>query len=169
MLMNCGLSTAVWRWSTVSIKVIYIWSLHHPPLQRKPFLWCAGMNTSKRMWLNIVSYYCLLEKFSEVNSESLLHWITLSSTSEKVFGFFSWKVIWEIYFKHLLLSGWSEALEFQKCAILSRAIIKPDLTQTFHNMCSAKHMLAAQKSSSEWTCVTGNVASILGFCIYCPS
>lgn len=147
--MNCGLSTVVWRWSAVSIKVIRIWSPHHPPLQREQFLWCAGMNTSKCMWLNIVSYYCLLGDFSEVNSESLSHWITLSCTSEgeleiKCFwGFlaFSWKVIWEIYFKQLLLSGWSKALEFQKCVILSRATIKPDWTQTFHNMCSAKHML----------------------------
>lgn len=93
MLMNCGLSTVVWRWSTVSIKVIRIWSSHHPPLQREQLLWCAGMNTSKCMWLNIVSYYCLLADFSEVNSESLSHWITLSCTSEgeleiKCFWFF---------------------------------------------------------------------------------
>ena len=161
MLMNCGLSTVVWRWSTVSIKVICIWSSHHPPLQREQPLWCAGMNTSKCMWLNIVSYYCLLGDFSEVNSESLSHWITLSRTSEgeleiKCFWIlaFSWKVIWEIYFKQLLLSGWSKALEFQKCVILSRAFIKPDWTQTFHNMCSVKHMLASQNSSAEWTCAS---------------
>lgn len=93
--MNCGLSTVVWRWSTVSIKVIRIWSLHHPPLQREQPLWCAGMNTSKCMWLNIVSYYCLLGDFpSEVNSVSLSHWIALSRTSEgeaeikMLFGFF---------------------------------------------------------------------------------
>lgn len=45
-----------------------------------------------------------------------------------LFGFsaFSWKVIWEIYFKQLFLSGRSNTLEFQKCVILSRAIIKPD-------------------------------------------
>lgn len=68
------------------------------------------------------------------------------------FGFrlFSWKVIWEIYFKQLLLSDWSKALEFQKCVILSRAIIKPYWTQTFHNMCSFKHTLAPQKASPEW-------------------
>lgn len=64
------LSTIVWRWSTVWIKVIRIWRSHHPPLQRQQLLWCAGMNTSKCMWLNIVSYYCLLGDFSEVNSKS---------------------------------------------------------------------------------------------------
>lgn len=156
--MNCGLSTLVWRWSVVSIKVIRIWSLHHPPLQREQLLWCAGMNTSKRMWLNIVSYYCLLGDFSEVNSESISHWITLSCTSEAEleiecfwFSAFSWKVIWEIYFKQLLLSAWSKALEFQKCVILSRAVIKPDWTLTFHNMCSVKHMLASQNFSPDWT------------------
>lgn len=71
MLMNCGLSTEFRRWSMVSIKVICIWSLHHPRLQRQQLLWSAGMNTSKCMWLNIVSYYCLLGDSSEVNSESL--------------------------------------------------------------------------------------------------
>lgn len=172
--MNCGLSTVVWRWSTVSIKVIRIWSLHHPPLQREQPLWCAGMNTSKCMWLNIVSYYCLLGDFpSEVNSVSLSHWIALSRTSEgeaeikMLFGFFffrlffSRKVIWEIYFKQLLLSSWSKALEFQKCVILSRAIIKPDWTQTFHNMCSVKHMLASQNSSPEWTCASRTVVVVV--------
>lgn len=147
MLMNCGLSTPVWRWRAVSIKVICIWSPHHPPLQTEQFLWCAGMNTSKCMWLNIVSYYCLLGDASEVNSESLSVWIALSCTSEgeleiRCFWFsaFSWKVVWEIYFKQLLLSAWSKALEFEQCVILSRAIIKPDSTQTFHNMCSVKHV-----------------------------
>lgn len=171
--MNCGLSTVVRRWSVVSIKVIRIWSLYHPPLQREQLLWCAGMNTSKCMRLNIVSYYCLLGDFSEVNSESVSHWITLSCTSEaeleiKCFWFsaFSWKVIWEIYFKQLLLSGWSKALEFQKCVILSRAIIKPGWTLTFHNMCSVKHMLAFQNFSPDWTCASRTAVVVVPWLIF---
>lgn len=66
----------------VSIKVICIWSPHRPPLQRQQALWCAGTNTHKCMWLNIVSYYCLLAALSEVNSESLSLWASLSCTSE---------------------------------------------------------------------------------------
>lgn len=74
--------------------MIRIWSPHRHPLLREQLLWCAGMNTSECMWLNIVSYYCLLENFSEVNSKSLSHRVTLSCTSEEkleiksCFGFF---------------------------------------------------------------------------------
>lgn len=53
----------------MSIKVICIWSPHHPPLHREQFLWCASVNASQCIGFIIVSYYCLPGEFSEVNSE----------------------------------------------------------------------------------------------------
>lgn len=153
MLMNCGLSTEVWRWSAVSIKVICIWSPHHPPLQREQLLWCAGMNTSECMWLNIVSYYCLLGDFSEVNSESLSHWITLSRTSEseleiKCFWFF-WLSRGKL-FKRFISNSYSCQADL-KLWNFRNVWFSPEpssnqteQTETFHNMCSIKHILASQ-------------------------
>lgn len=61
-------------------------------------LWCAGTNTHKCMWLNIVSYYCLLAAPSEVNSKSLSLWVPLSRTSEpESFGF--------LWLSHAVLFG----------------------------------------------------------------
>lgn len=100
MLMNCGLSTVVWRWSTVSIKVIRIWSLHHPPLQREQLLWCAGMNTSKCMWLllfPIIVYFEISLKLilKVFHIESL--WAAHQRVNLKSNAFGFWLSHWKLF------------------------------------------------------------------------
>ena len=135
----------VGRRSTVSIKALLVellfevWKMHHYWVLLP--LWGPLMDAR-----GLVIEYCFLVFVYTDNSLKLIlkkssQWRNLRCTWRKrtiqSFQLGLLEAIWKIHFKQILLSGWSKAVEFQKCRVFSpRAGIETDWTETLHNICS---------------------------------